>query len=74
MIEVHGNVYPWDGMILSASCDKSIPAQLMAAARIDIPTIFIPGGCMRPGPDMITSLEAGTISLKQKKKDMITDR
>ena len=28
MIEVHGSVYPWDGMILAASCDKSIPAQL----------------------------------------------
>ena len=24
MIEVHGSVYPWDGVILSASCDKSI--------------------------------------------------
>ena len=35
MIEVHGSVYPWDGVILSASCDKSIPAQLKAAARLD---------------------------------------
>ena len=59
MIEVHGSVYPWDGMILSASCDKSIPAQLKAAARLNLPTIFIPGGSMRPGPDMTTSLVAG---------------
>ena len=44
MIEVHGSVYPWDGVILSASCDKSIPAQLKAAARLDLPAIFIPGG------------------------------
>lgn len=72
MIEVHGSVYPWDGMILSASCDKSIPAQLKAAARLDIPTIFIPGGSMRPGPDMTTSLVAGDISLRQKRKDAVT--
>ena len=66
MIEVHGSVYPWDGMILAASCDKSIPAQLKAAA------IFIPGGSMRPGPDMTTSLVAGDISLRQKRKDAVT--
>lgn len=72
MIEVHGSVYSWDGMILAASCDKSIPAQLKAAARLDIPTIFIPGGSMRPGPDMTTSLVAGDISLRQKRKDAVT--
>ena len=72
MIEVHGSVYPWDGMILAASCDKSIPAQLKAAARLDIPAIFIPGGSMRPGPDMTTSLVAGDISLRQKRKDAVT--
>ena len=72
MIEVHGSVYRWDGMILAASCDKSIPAQLKAAARLDIPTIFIPGGSMRPGPDMTTSLVAGDISLRQKRKDAVT--
>ena len=72
MIEVHGSVYPWDGMILSASCDKSIPAQLKAAARLDLPTIFIPGGSMRPGPNMTTSLVAGDISLRQKRKNAVS--
>lgn len=74
MIEVHGSVYPWDGMILSASCDKSIPAQLKAAARLDMPTIFIPGGSMRPGPDMTTSLVAGDISLRQKREGQVTEQ
>lgn len=74
MIEVHGSVYPWDGMILSASCDKSIPAQLKAAARLDMPTIFIPGGSMRPGPDMTTSLVAGDISLRQKREGEVTEQ
>lgn len=74
MVEVHGSVYPWDGMILSSSCDKSIPAHLKAAARLDIPTIFIPGGSMRPGPNMTTSLVAGDISLRQKRKEAITEQ
>jgi len=37
MVEVHGSVFPWDGMILTSSCDKSIPAHLKAAARLNIP-------------------------------------
>lgn len=72
MVEVHASVLPWDGMILSSSCDKSIPAHLKAAARMDIPTIFIPGGSMRPGPNQTTSLVAGDISLRQKRKDAIS--
>ncbi|HBD01352.1 MAG TPA: dihydroxy-acid dehydratase [Lachnoclostridium sp.] len=72
MIELHGSVYPWDGMVLASSCDKSIPAQLKAAARLDIPTIFIPGGSMRNGPEMTTSLVAGDISLRQKREGAIT--
>ena len=74
MVEIHGSVSPWDGMVLSSSCDKSVPAHLQAAARLDIPTIFIPGGSMRPGPNMTTSLVAGDISLRQKKVGAITDR
>lgn len=62
MVEVHASAVPWDGMILSSSCDKSIPAHLKAAARMDIPAIFMPGGSMRPGPNMTTSLVAGDIS------------
>ena len=72
MVEVHASAVPWDGIILSSSCDKSIPAHLKAAARMDIPTIFMPGGSMRPGPRQTTSLVAGDISLREKRKDAIT--
>lgn len=72
MVEVHASVVPWDGMVLSSSCDKSIPAHLKAAARMDIPTIFVPGGSMRPGPNMTTSLVAGDISLREKREGEIS--
>jgi dihydroxy-acid dehydratase len=74
MVEIHTRVYCWDGMILSSSCDKSVPAHLKAAARMDIPTIFIPGGSMRPGPHMQTSLQAGTITLKQQRNEYISEQ
>jgi dihydroxy-acid dehydratase len=73
MVEVHAGFVPWDGMVLSSSCDKSIPAHLKAAARVNIPTIFLPGGSMRPGPRQTTSLVAGDISLRQKRKGAITE-
>ncbi|MGI6876017.1 dihydroxy-acid dehydratase [Amycolatopsis sp. 3B14] len=43
-----------DGMICLASCDKTAPAQLMAAGRLDIPTLLVacgyqPSGCFRGG-------------------------
>ena len=67
MVEVHASAVPWDGMVLSSSCDKSIPAHLKAMARVDIPALFLPGGSMRPGPYQTTSLVAGQLSLKQKR-------
>lgn len=74
MIEVHASAIPWDGIIFSSSCDKSIPAHLKAAARLNIPSVFIPGGSMRPGPNMTTSLLAGDISLRQKRNEEITEQ
>jgi len=74
MIEVHASAIPWDGIIFSSSCDKSVPAHLKAAARLIIPAIFIPGGSMRPGPNMTTSLLAGDISLRQKRNENITQQ
>lgn len=71
LVEIHASAIPWDGMVLSSSCDKSIPAHLKAIARCNIPAVFIPGGVMRPGPRMTTSLVAGDISLREKRKDAI---
>lgn len=68
MIELHASFIPWDGLVLISSCDKSVPAHLKAAARLDLPTIFVPGGSMRPAPYMSTSIKAGEISLRQKRE------
>src|SRR6056297_982325 len=38
-----------DGMIMVTSCDKITPAHLMAAGRLDIPTMVVTGGPMLPG-------------------------
>lgn len=74
MVEIHGNMCSWDGMVLSSSCDKSIPAHLKAIARLNIPAIFVPGGAMRTGPNYTTSIVAGDISLREKRDGAITER
>ena len=38
-----------DAMVLFAGCDKSLPGMLMAAARIDLPAVFMYGGSIAPG-------------------------
>ena len=43
-IEIQARAHKLDGLVLLASCDKIIPGMLMAAARLDIPCIFLPGG------------------------------
>jgi dihydroxy-acid dehydratase len=38
-----------DGMVCIPNCDKIVPGMLMAAARIDVPAIFVSGGPMKAG-------------------------
>ena len=38
-----------DGLVCIPNCDKIVPGMLMAAARVDIPTIFVSGGPMKAG-------------------------
>src|SRR5271170_1918191 len=39
----------FDGFIGLAGCDKSLPGMLMAAARLDLPMVFVYGGTILPG-------------------------
>ena len=39
----------FDGLVTLAGCDKSLPGMLMAAARLDLPAVFLYGGTILPG-------------------------
>ena len=77
-IMVEGHLF--DSMVLLASCDKVIPGHLMAAARIDIPSIIVTGGPMMPGQydgraitltdmrEFIGRVAAGTLKLEELKQ------
>ena len=39
----------FDAMVTFAGCDKSLPGMLMAAARLDVPSVFVYGGSILPG-------------------------
>ncbi len=47
--EALATAHPFDGLVMVAACDKNVPGLLMAAARINIPSIVISGGAMLAG-------------------------
>ncbi|MEA1905770.1 MAG: dihydroxy-acid dehydratase [Euryarchaeota archaeon] len=63
-IEIMVSAHAFDGMVLIPSCDKIVPGHLMAAGRLDLPTIAVTGGPMLPGftgdqeRDLISMFEA----------------
>ncbi|WP_289022647.1 dihydroxy-acid dehydratase [Desulfobacter postgatei] len=66
-IEVTAMAHPFDGIVMVPNCDKIVPGMLMAAARLNIPSIFVSGGPMLSGRhphdrskkiDLITIFEA----------------
>ncbi len=69
-IEVMARAHAFDGLVLLGSCDKIVPAQLMAAARLDLPAIFINGGPMYParyqGKDWDGNIVVEAIGWKQR--------
>ena len=48
-IEAMANAHAFDGLVLIPNCDKIIPGMLMAAARLNIPSIVVSGGPMLAG-------------------------
>jgi dihydroxy-acid dehydratase len=49
-LEIQARAHKLDGIVMLAGCDKIVPGMLMAAARLDIPAIFVPGGCTLSAP------------------------
>ncbi len=48
-IEVMLTAHPLDGIVFIPNCDKIVPGMIMAAARLNLPSIFVGGGPMNPG-------------------------
>jgi dihydroxy-acid dehydratase len=48
-VESMAQAHQMDALVLIPTCDKVVPGMLMAAARLDIPSIVVTGGPMKPG-------------------------
>jgi dihydroxy-acid dehydratase len=48
-VEVMMHAERFDGLVALAGCDKSLPGMLMAAARLNLPSVFLYGGSILPG-------------------------
>lgn len=63
-IELMVQAHRLDGLVMIPTCDKIVPGHLMAAARLDLPTVVVTGGPMCPGfvgdreVDLISVFEA----------------
>ncbi|MCX9084471.1 MAG: dihydroxy-acid dehydratase [Candidatus Methanoperedens sp.] len=75
-IELMVEAHQFDGMVMIPTCDKIVPGHIMAAGRLDIPTIFVTGGPMLPGivgdeqRDVISLFEA----VGARRNNKITDQ
>lgn len=70
MMEIHVKATPFDAGVYIASCDKSVPAHLMAIARLDMPAIFVPGGIMKAGPNLLTLEQIGKYNAQYERKEI----
>ena len=48
-IEAVSKAHAFDALVMVPNCDKVVPGMLMAAARLDLPTVFVSGGPMLAG-------------------------
>ncbi|MGD9364644.1 MAG: dihydroxy-acid dehydratase [Desulfobacteraceae bacterium] len=83
-VEIMATAHGFDAMVMIPNCDKIVPGMLMAAARINLPTIFISGGPMLAGErqtesgqeriDLITVFEAvGAVKSGKMTESELTD-
>lgn len=69
-VEMHARSGHFDGMVCLAGGDKSLPAHILAAARLDLPTVLVPGGVGELGPANLSLERVGTIALKAKRGEL----
>ena len=64
MIEIHANATPFDAGVYLSSCDKGVPGNLIGLARVDIPSVFVPGGTSECGSGNADSGAARNVQCK----------
>lgn len=79
-VESMAQAHSLDALVLLPTCDKIVPGMLMAAARLDIPSIVVTGGPMLPGEyqgeavDLINVFEAvGKVSAGNMSEDELDE-
>ncbi len=79
-VEIMALAHGLDGLVMVPNCDKVVPAMLMAAARLDIPSIIVSGGPMLAGRhkgkkiDLSTMFEAvGAVKAGNMTEDELID-
>lgn len=60
-IEIMAKAHAFDGLVLVPNCDKIVPAMLMAAARLNIPSIVVSGGPMLAGKHRGKAVDLATV-------------
>ena len=70
MIEIQANATPFDAGVFVASCDKGCPGNMMGMLRVDIPSVFVPGGIMKAGPEMLTLEQLGMYSARYERGEI----
>lgn len=70
MIEIQANATPFDGAVYLASCDKGMPGCLMGMARVNVPSVVLPGGVMAAGPEMLTLEQLGMYSAQYERGEI----
>ncbi|MDR1378141.1 MAG: dihydroxy-acid dehydratase [Synergistaceae bacterium] len=74
MIEIHANATTFDSGVFICSCDKGVPAHLMAVGRLNIPSIVVTGGVMDAGPDLLTLEQIGKFSAMRQRGEITEEK
>lgn len=74
LIEIHANATTFDAGVFIASCDKAVPAHLMAIGRLNIPSIIVTGGVMDAGPDLLTLEQIGMYSAMYQRGEITAEQ
>ena len=64
-IEIQCRASDFDALVMLGSCDKIVPGMLMAAARLDIPAILVPGGPMLSSPSFREKKKSNTTTISE---------